>query len=121
MEEFNSLEKVKELFNEIGYFGNENCFFVAFKDYAASTGLVGGAVGGMVNGMEYPYDGLLINKNENGICMIFLKTEGVAFTINLSKLKLAKNDYVFVKNEDIKNITVKKYALLNSSKKKMKI
>ena len=33
MESFNTLEKVKELFNSVGCEGNENCYFVALKDY----------------------------------------------------------------------------------------
>lgn len=56
MESFNTLEKVKELFNSVGCEGNENCYFVALKDYKK-------AKSGVVGGMEYPYSGLLINAN----------------------------------------------------------
>ena len=31
MESFNTLEKVKELFNSVGCEGNENCYFVALN------------------------------------------------------------------------------------------
>ena len=48
MESFNTLEKVKELFNSVGCEGNENCYFVALKDYKK-------AKSGVVGGMEYPY------------------------------------------------------------------
>lgn len=34
-------------------------------------------------------------------------------------MHLKNNEYVFIKNEDIKDIIVKKYALLNSTKKKI--
>ena len=46
MESFNTLEKVKELFNSVGCEGNENCYFVALKDYKK-------AKSGFVGGMEY--------------------------------------------------------------------
>ena len=60
MESFNTLEKVKELFNSVGCEGNENCYFVALKDYKK-------AKSGVVGGMEYPYSGLLINATEKGL------------------------------------------------------
>lgn len=37
MEEFNTLEKVKELFNKVGCIGNENCYFIAYKDMQKSS------------------------------------------------------------------------------------
>ena len=65
MEEFNTIEKVKELFKSINALGSDNIFFVACQDKQK--------VSGMVAGMEYPYDGLLINDSEKGIGMFYLK------------------------------------------------
>ena len=68
MESFNTLEKVKELFNSVGCEGNENCYFVALKDYKK-------AKSGFVGGMEYPYSGLLINATEKGLGIFYLNSE----------------------------------------------
>ena len=46
MNEFNELEKVKKLFEEVKCIGNENNYFIAYKDMQKSSG--------MVSGMEYP-------------------------------------------------------------------
>ena len=124
MEEFNTIEKCLELFKSVNCIGEENCIFVTYKDATRSTGptgMLGGAVGafagGMINGMEYPYDGLLINKTENGIGMFLLKQPGVVLTYKLEKMEIQKDQFIFYKNEDIKNISVKKFALLNNKKK----
>ena len=113
MEEFNELEKVKELFNQVKGNGKENSYFVAYKDMQKSSG--------MVSGMEYPYDGLLINMNENGIGFFFLKQSGIVLTQNLAKMTLAKDSYTFISNDDIKKVTIKNYALLNSKVKRISI
>ena len=124
MNEFDTLEKVKKLFEDLNLNGQNNTYFFAFKD-TSSTGaaVLGGAAGalanGMVNGMEYPYDAVLVNKTENGIAMIFLEMEGLALVYKIEKMHLKNNEYVFIKNENIKEILVKKYALLNSTKKKI--
>ena len=128
MEEINTIEKCLELFKSVKCVGKENLIFFAFKDTAKATGpsaMLGGAVGafagGMVNGMEYPYDGLLINKTENGIGMFVLKQPGVPLTYKLEKMKLQKDQFIFYKNEDIDEIKVKKFALLNNKKKSITI
>ena len=96
MESFNTLEKVKELFNSVGCEGNENCYFVALKDYKK-------AKSGVVGGMEYPYSGLLINATEKGLGIFYL------------------NSYFFIPNENIKEIKVKKYSILTSKLKSITI
>ena len=53
MEEFNTIEKVEKLFKDIDALGKENNIFVASQDKQK--------VSGAIAGMEYPYDGLLIN------------------------------------------------------------
>ena len=65
MEEFNNIEKVKALFASVNGLGNENLFFVACQDKEK--------VSGAAAGMEYPYDGLLINATEKGLVMFYLK------------------------------------------------
>lgn len=124
MEEFNTIEKCLELFKNVDCIGNENLIFFAYKDTAKATstaGMLGGAIGafaaGMVNGAEYPYDGLLINKTENGIGMLIAKQTGVALSYKVDKMELQKDQLIFYKNEDIKEIKIKKFALLNNKKK----
>ena len=113
MEEFNTIEKVKSLFDNVKCNGNENNYFVAYKDMQKSSG--------MVSGMEYPYDGLLINQTENGIGMFYLKQPGLVLTQNLSKMNLDKDSYMFISNDEIKEIKIKNYALLNSKVKRISI
>ena len=91
MEEFNTIEKVKELFESIEGWGSENLFFVTCQDKEK--------VSGMVAGMEYPYDGLLINASEKGIAMFYLKAGALSGLITLatpSKMTLDKQNYVFI-------------------------
>lgn len=116
MDEFNTIEKVKELFESKNTLGNDNSFFVASQDKQK--------VSGMVAGMEYPYDGLLINDNENGIGMFYLKSGALSGLITLSKpskMKLDKENYIFIPVSDIEKITIKKFALLNSKTKRIEI
>ena len=116
MEEFNTIEKVKALFESVNGLGNENLFFVTCQDKQK--------VSGMVAGMEYPYDGLLINANENGIGMFYLKAGALSGLITLatpSKMKLNKEKYVFISKDNIKEIKVKNFALLNSKTKRIEI
>lgn len=113
MEEFNTLEKVKELFNSVGCKGDENCYFVALKDNRK-------AKSGFVGGMEYPYSGLLINATEKGLGMFYLNPEKISdvfFKLDVSKLKITENSYFFIPNENIKEIKVKKYNIFSSKVK----
>lgn len=128
MEEFNTIEKCLELFKSVNCIGNENLIFFAYKDTAKSAGpsvMVGGAIGafagGMVNGAKHPYDGLLINKTENGIGMFMITQPGIPLTYKLEKMELQKDKFIFYRNEDIKEIKVKKFALLNNKKKSILI
>ena len=58
MEDFNTIEKVNALFASVNGLGNENLFFVTCQDKEK--------VSGATAGMDYPYDGLLINASEKG-------------------------------------------------------
>lgn len=116
MDEFNTLEKVEELFKSIDALGSDNIFFVASQDKQK--------VSGAVAGMEYPYDGLLINVFEKGIAMFYLKAGALSglFTLsNPSKMTLDKDNHIFIPASDIKEIKVKKFALLNNKTKRIEI
>lgn len=116
MEEFNTIEKVSELFKSINALGSDNIFFVACQDKQK--------VSGMAAGMEYPYDGLLINDNENGITMFYLKAGALSGLITLSspsKMTLDKENHIFIPADEIKEIVIKKFALLNSKTKRIEI
>lgn len=116
MEEFNTIEKVKALFENVEGWGSENLFFVTCQDKQK--------VSGMVAGMEYPYDGLLINASEKGITMFYLKASALSGLITLatpSKMTLDKQNYIFIPINNIKEIKVKNFALLNSKTKRIEI
>ena len=116
MEEFNTIEKVKELFESIDCLGENNIFFVACQDKQK--------VSGMVAGMEYPYDGLLINDTEKGIAMFYLKASGLSGLITLSnpaKMSLDKENHIFIPTDEVKEIKIKNFALLNSKTKRIEI
>ena len=91
MEEFNTIEKVKELFESVGGLGEENMFIVTCQDKQK--------VSGMVAGMEYPYDGLLINATEKGLVMFYLKAGAFSGMVSLaspSKMSLDKENCIFI-------------------------
>ena len=116
MEEFNTIEKVQALFASINGLGNDNHFFVTCQDKEK--------VSGAAAGMEYPYDGLLINACEKGLVMFHLKAGALSGMISLaspSKMSLDKANYIFIPSENITKVTVKKFALLNSKVKRISI
>ena len=113
MNEFNDIEKVKELFKKEKGKGKENIYFIAYKDMQKSNGVV--------SGMDYPYDGLLINENENGIGMFYLNQPGIVLTQKIEKMNLDKESYIFISKDKIKNIKIKNFALLNSKVKRIVI
>ena len=116
MEEFNTIEKVKALFDSVEGWGSKNLFFVTCQDKQKASG--------MVAGMEYPYDGLLINASEKGIAMFYLKASALSGLITLatpSKMTLDKQNYIFIPINNIKEIKVKNFALLNSKTKRIEI
>lgn len=117
MEEFNTLEKVKELFRSVNCEGSENCYFIAFKNSVK-------AKSGFKGGMEYPYNALLINATENGLGIFYLNPEKMSdflFAANISKLKITENSYFFIPNENIREIKVKRFSIFNSKVKSLTI
>ena len=116
MEEFNTIEKVKALFESVDGLGDQNLFFVTCQDKEK--------VSGAAAGMDYPYDGLLINATEKGLVMFYLKAGALSGMISLaspSKMSLDKENCIFIPAENIDKITVKKFALLNSKVKRISI
>lgn len=104
MEEFNTKEKVEELFGSVNGLGESNCIFLCFIDtnreglkygaLGALGGVVGGAIAGavafssgLVDGMNRKSDGYLINWTENGLGIIPLDATGVMLTLTPAKIK----------------------------------
>lgn len=109
MEEFNTLEKVEKLFEKYGCKGKENIYDVLFKDTRKYSG--------MVKGMEYPFDALLVNFTDEGIGFFQLSPAKFSLKVTLEKLVVKEDTYTFIKNEDIKSIEVKNFAILNKKVK----
>lgn len=113
MEEYNTLEKVRELFASVNCVGAENCYFALMKNMSKYSG--------MLDGMEYPYMALLINQTENGIGFFYLIQPKLSLRVLLKDLVVSRESFTFLKNEDIESITVKNYALLNKKTKSVTI
>lgn len=113
MEEYDTLEKVKALFESVNCVGEENCYFVLMRDMSKATGMIGL--------MEYPYFALLINQTENGIGCFHLVLPDLSLKIILKNLVVSRESFTFIKNEDIEKITVKNYALLSKKTKSVTI
>ncbi len=114
MEEFNTLEKVRALFEKAGVNADDNNYFIALKNLAKQSG--------MVKGMEYPYCGLIIHFTDDGLGAIMLNQPGVVLTnFKTEKMELIPDSYFFISNEQIKEIKIKKFAPLNSKIKSVVI
>ena len=132
---FRTNDGVMEIFRSLNGIGNENCFFMTYKEnkvdgakYGA-LGAMGGAIGGafaaatavangILEGIEGS-DGLLINMTENGLGMVPLNFNGVPLTLNPEKMSPVLDKYVFVANEDIEQIIVKNYSFLCKKNQKV--
>lgn len=110
MNEFNNLENVKKLFKEKGL-KEGGIYLTVLKDFRKYSG--------MVSGMEYPYDGLLLNITDEGIGYFYLKQPKFSLTIKLENLVLNKDSYTFISNDNIKSIEIKKFALLDKKRKSL--
>ena len=91
MDKFDSLEKVYSLFQNVNCIGNDNCFFVAYKDTQKTSGFVGGM--------------------QHGVPMMY----------HIDKMDVLLDSFTFIKNENIKSIIISKYALFNKGKKRITI
>ena len=78
MNEFNTIDKVKSLFESFGMNGNQNSYFIGYVKAPTKASLLGGAVGGMVAGMQAAQENqcsaYLINGTNEGIGLIPLVT-----------------------------------------------
>lgn len=118
MSEFDTLEQVAKLFRDAGCEGQSNCYFVARKDLRR-------AKSGVVGGMEYPYDAMIINQTENGLGMIYLNwTKTLTLNNNLTevaKIRDVDAPFRFIPNEDIVEMNVKEGKLFDKGKVLMTI
>ena len=113
IETFGSIERVKELFYNYNCVGADNCYIIAYKDFARNSG--------MHNGIEYPYDALLINQTNEGIGIFYLNQGGFIIKQSLSKMIMDKNSFMFISNKDIEEISVRNFAPFNSKSKRITI
>ena len=111
MEEFNTLEKVKKLFDEKGCPSSNSIYVALLKDLRKYSG--------MVSGMEYPYTGLLLNISDEGIGYFYLNQPKFSLRIFMEKLVVDKDSYTFIKSDNIKSIEVKKFALLDKKRRSL--
>ena len=142
MEKFNTLDKVRNLFQEANCPGITHCYFICYRDTtkdAMKSGVIGGMLGGAVGGAIgaavsaaaskasgteagiTKADGYLFDTTESGIGIIPLKYNGVMMTINPSKMEPQTEAYAFYKNEDIESLVVKNYNIFNSKVKTIKL
>ncbi|MBR3674217.1 MAG: hypothetical protein IKN65_08115 [Clostridia bacterium] len=117
MEQFDSLEKVKNYFRQAtGEENNDACYLVALVDTSSDAaiiggilgGAVGGAIGGMVAGMQQQYDGYLLMQTNDGFGLIPLIRDGIAWVNPYAKLQVHPEKYFFVNNSDIKEFKIQK-------------
>lgn len=131
--DFKTNEGVIEIFKSLNCIGNDNCFFVSFKDTnregfkAGALGAVGGALGaaaafatGVVEGIE-GFDGLLINATEKGLGLVPLSVKGVQLMLNADKMEPQLDRFVFIANENIEDISVKNFNVFNKKTQKIHI
>lgn len=141
MNNFKTYNEVLELFRNYNCIGNENCVFVTYKDgtqdgiKAGTAGLLGGAFAGAIGafaaGMDVQYDeilagfgtyaGLIINQTENGLGIIPLYSKGVSLSLNVEKLEIKPEKFLFVNNENIESITIKNFNIFTKNTKKIAI
>ena len=109
MEQFNTQEKALGLFTKNDCIGKENCIFITLQDNSS-------AKGGFVGDMEYPYNGILINKTENGIALQYLKNKkALSLSVKLDNLEIKEGECYFIKNSDNDILTVKNHSFLKKN------
>ena len=127
MNEFNTNDKVKSLFESFGMNGNQNSYFIGYVKAPTKASLLGGAVGGMVAGMQAAQENqcsaYLINGTNEGIGLIPLVTgDGSAlFALRPDKLVPVPNKFYFFKNEEIKSLKIKRANLISLVSKEITI
>ena len=146
MEEFNTIEKAKELFRSVGDEKKKKCIIFAYYDTTkeamqagivggafAGAGAIGGAIAGAViggtkqqptyifNELNNRRDGYLIKLTNNGIGIIPLDNDGIMWSFSSAKLKPNLSSYFFISFEQIQSIIVKDLNIFNKSIKRIKI
>jgi len=102
MNEANTLENLEEYFKKINCYGKNNCCFTCSTMQTPIFGIVGALISMKINKKIMGY---LLNKNENGICLIPI----VVDTLNRNKIDI--ENYIFLKNEDIAQVIIKNEAI----------
>lgn len=131
--DFRTIEGATEIFRQLNCLGNDNCFFVTYKNtnrdgmkygLMGATGAIGGAAvfaSGMANAAAN-FEALLINQNELGLGIIPLSSaRGVQMYVNFSKMTPQYDKFFFVPNASIEEIVVKNYSFLNKKVQKVNI
>lgn len=133
MEEFNTLESVRQLFKSINCLGEENCFFISFINNTSNATLVGGILGGAIGGAigavidstsntsTCNCKGFLVNQTEKGIALIPFDYEGIAWTNPIKKMKAQVNSYKFIAQEEIDKVIIKNANLISAVTKNVTI
>lgn len=98
MKELNALENLEEYFKKVNCYGKENCCFTTSTMQMTQFGIVGALISMKKNKNIMGY---LLNKNENGICLIPI----IADTLTKNKIDL--DNYIFIKNEEIDKVIIK--------------
>jgi hypothetical protein len=122
MNEFDTIEKCVELFRSVGCIGNENNIFFAYKGPSTKVrpSLIPGHLKFSYNNFfRDPTGGVLINQCDNGIGMFMITQPGIPLTAKLEKMELQKDQFIFFKNEHIKEIKIKNAVLLYKKKKRI--
>lgn len=98
MNDFNTLDKLEEYFKKVNCYGKDNCCFTCSTMQITQFGMIGAIVGIKKNKGVMGY---LLNKNENGICLIPI----IMDTITKNKVDL--DNYIFIKEEEIEKVVIK--------------
>lgn len=118
MNEFNTIEGIRELFEKVNCIGEDNCFFYSIRNMrSAKVGATGGLVGGMMAGMKAAennraWDGYLINQTEKGIGLIPLKSTKSLY-IKLENMVVQLDQFMFIENNNISSVKIKKLNLFS--------
>ena len=125
---YNTYEEVNEIFRKVNCIGNDNCFFVTYKNPNSTSAAMFGAVGGLVSGMANAMsddieksEGFIINLTEQGLGLIPLKNKGMQMVINVAKMEPQLDKFLFVPNDKIEFIEVKNFNFLNKKLQKVNI
>lgn len=143
--DFKTLDGVINLFKSVNCFGQDNCIIVTFKDmnvHTTRTGVMTGAFGilgsaassiaediersdkdNMINnslGID-DFDGLILNKTESGLGIIPLINQGSKLITKLDNYVPNINKFVFVNNNYIESINVKKLTMFSSKCQRLTI